>query len=76
MPSVQIKNVPEGTHRVLRERAARAHQSLQEYLRAWLIADAEQPTLQEIFDRVAARRGGSVRFDSAVNRVRDERDRR
>ncbi|MGH3595358.1 MAG: FitA-like ribbon-helix-helix domain-containing protein, partial [Mycobacterium sp.] len=32
MPSVQIKDVPENVHRVLRERAARAHQSLQEYL--------------------------------------------
>ncbi|WP_420891120.1 FitA-like ribbon-helix-helix domain-containing protein, partial [Mycobacterium persicum] len=45
MPSVQIKDVPEDTHRVLRERAARAHQSLQEYLRSRLIADANQPTL-------------------------------
>ena len=32
MPSVQIKDVPEGTHAVLRQRAAAAHQSLQEYL--------------------------------------------
>jgi len=34
MPSVQIKDVPEQTHAVLRQRAAAAHQSLQEYLRA------------------------------------------
>ena len=51
MPSVQIKDVPDDTHRVLRERAARAHQSLQEYLRSRLIADANQPTLEEVFDR-------------------------
>jgi len=31
---VQIKDVPEQTHAVLRQRAAAAHQSLQEYLRA------------------------------------------
>jgi plasmid stability protein len=30
MPSVQIKDVPERTHAVLRPRAAAAHQSLQE----------------------------------------------
>ena len=32
--SVQIKAVPDDTHRVLRRRAAEAHQSLQEYLRS------------------------------------------
>jgi len=76
MPSVQIKDVPEETHRVLRERAARAHQSLQEYLRSRLIADARQPTLDEVFDRIATRRGGRVRFSTAANHVRAERDRR
>ena len=76
MPSVQIKDVPEDTHRVLRERAARAHQSLQEYLRSRLIADADQPTLDEVFGRVAARRGGRVPFKAAAEHVRTERDRR
>ena len=76
MPSVQIKDVPEDTHRVLRERAARAHQSLQEYLRSRLIAEANQPTLDEVLDRVAARRGGRVSFKAAVDDVRVERDRR
>lgn len=76
MPSVQIKDVPEETHRVLRERAARAHQSLQEYLRSQLIADAGQPTLDEVFDRIAARRGGRVTYAAAVSRVREDRDRR
>ena len=75
MPSVQIKDVPEDTHRVLRERAARAHQSLQEYLRSRLIADASQPTLEEVFDRAAGRDGGRVSFGAAVKHVRAERDR-
>lgn len=76
MPSVQIKDVPEDTHRVLRERAARAHQSLQEYLRSRLIADANQPTLEEVLDRVATRSGGKVSFTDAVSHLRAERDRR
>lgn len=76
MPSAQIKNVPEDTHRVLRERAARAHQSLQEYLRSRLIADASQPTVDELFDRVATRHGGRVSFSAAMSHVRAERDRR
>lgn len=76
MPSVQIKDVPDDTHRVLRERAARAHQSLQEYLRSRLIAEASQPTVEEIFERAAARKGGKVSFASAVNELRAERDSR
>jgi antitoxin FitA len=76
MPSVQIKDVPGDTHRVLRERAARAHQSLQGYLRSRLIADASQPTLEEVFERTAARNGGRVSFGTAVSHLRAERDRR
>jgi antitoxin FitA len=76
MPSVQIKDVPDDTHRVLRERAARAHQSLQEYLRSRLIAEASQPTVEEVFERAAARNGGKVSFDAAASHLRAERDRR
>ena len=76
MPSVQIKDVPEDTHRVLRERAARAHQSLQEYLRSRLIAEASQPTVEEVLARVSSRKGGSLPFHSAADGVRAERDSR
>lgn len=76
MPSVQIKDVPEDTHRVLRERAARAHQSLQEYLRSRLIAEASQPTVEEVLARVESRSGGKVPTVAAVQHIRAERDRR
>jgi plasmid stability protein len=46
MPSIQIKGIPERTHAVLRQRASAAHQSLQEYLRARLIEEADQPTMR------------------------------
>lgn len=73
MPSVQIKDVPERTHAVLRQRAAAAHQSLQEYLRARLIEEAEQPTLEEILDRAGGRAGGTVPLRTAVDTIRDDR---
>ncbi|MDP9435826.1 MAG: hypothetical protein M3P93_11805 [Actinomycetota bacterium] len=76
MPSVQIKDVPEETHAVLRRRAAAASQSLQEYLRSRLIAEASSPTLEEVLDRAGERAGGSVTFADAAAVVRDERDRR
>jgi hypothetical protein len=76
MPSVQIKDVPEPTHAVLRERAALAHQSLQEYLLAKLIAEASRPTIDEVLDRAGGRSGGSVPIKSAVMTLRADRDRR
>jgi plasmid stability protein len=73
MPSVQIKNVPEQTHAVLRQRAAAAHQSLQEYLRARLIEEASEPTLEELLERAGGRSGGSVPLKAAVAAVRSDR---
>ncbi len=75
MPIVQIKDVPDETHSVLRRRAAAAHQSLQEYPRAELIADAG-PTLDEVLDRAGGRAGGEVPFETAVAVLREDRDRR
>jgi antitoxin FitA len=76
MPSVQIKDVPEQTHAILRQRAAAAHQSLQEYLRTRLIEEASQPTLEEVLDRAGGRSGGSVPLKTAVETLRADRDRR
>lgn len=73
MPSVQIKDVPEETHAVLRRRAAAAHQSLQEYLRSRLIDEAARPTLDEVLERVSGRAGGSVPLGDAARAVRDDR---
>lgn len=76
MPSVQIKDVPQETHTVLRRRALAAHQSLQEYLRSKLIEEASRPTLDELLDRAGGRAGGSVPLKTAVNSLRAERARR
>ena len=76
MTSIQIKDVPERTHAILRQRAAAAHQSLQEYLRSPLIQDADEPTLEEVLDRAGGRSGGSVPLEDAVAAIRDDRDRR
>jgi len=76
MTSVQIKDVPEETHAVLRQRAARAHQSLQEYLRSRLIQEAATPTLDEVLERAGGRSVGSVSLSAAVEAVRGDRDRR
>lgn len=76
VPSVQIKDVPEEAHAVLRRRAAAAHQSLQEYLRSKLIEEASRPTVDEILDRAGGRAGGSVPLKVAARHLRDDRARR
>ncbi|MGI8645859.1 MAG: FitA-like ribbon-helix-helix domain-containing protein [Nocardioides sp.] len=76
MVSVQIKDVPDETHTVLRQRAARSHQSLQEYLRSRLIAEAAQPTLEEVLDRIDGRAdGSSAPLADSVAAIREDRDR-
>jgi antitoxin FitA len=76
MPSVQIKNVPEDVHRVLRTRAAATGQSLQEYLLARLTDEARRPTLDEVLGRAGDRAGGSMPLAEAARSVRSERDAR
>ncbi len=73
---MQIKDVPEDTHAVLRRRAAAAHQSLQEYLRARLVEDAATATVEEAFARIETRRGGTLTLAAAAAAVRADRDSR
>lgn len=51
-------------------------QSLQEYLLARLIEEAETPTLDEILDRAGGRAGGRVPISDAVAALDDDRARR
>ncbi len=75
MPSIQIKDVPEDTHAVLRQRAAAAHQSLQGYLPSTLIAEAARPTIDEVLDRAGGRAGGSLPLRDAASALRSDRAR-
>src|SRR5665811_1946464 len=76
LATVQIKDVPKHTHAVLRQRAAAAHQSLQEYLRTKLIKEASAPTVEEVLDRAGGRAGGRVPIKTATEILREDRDRR
>ena len=60
---------------MLRQRAAAARQSLQEYLRGRLIDEARTPTIEEILDRAGGRAGGSVPFATAAAVLREDRAR-
>jgi hypothetical protein len=76
VPSIQVKDVPVEVHATLRKRAAAAGQSLQEYLLARLVAEATEPTIEEVLERAGHRAGGHVTTRAAVRAVRAERDSR
>ena len=74
MPSITIRDVPQETRDILAARAARAGQSLQEYLRARLIELASKPTMDEVLDRVRTRlkaTGGSALTPEKILEYRD-----
>jgi len=74
MSNIQVKDVPEDVHRVLRARAAAAGQSLQEYLLSRLTLDARRPTMDEVLARAGQRSGGSLPLNTVVELVRQDRD--
>lgn len=73
MPSIQVKDVPDDVHSILRRRAGASGQSLQEYLLGRLVADARTPTLDEVLERIEHRIGGRVSLKDAVRTVRADR---
>ncbi len=76
MPNVLIRDLPERVHAALVRRAARHHQSLQQHLVAELERLAEQPSLDEVLERIGRRRGGRVGLAQAAADLADERARR
>jgi hypothetical protein len=73
--SIQIRNVPEQVHAVYRVRAAKAGQSLSEYLLAELKQGARRLTNEELFEKLDALPRSNVDGAEAVRAARAERER-
>lgn len=75
MPNIQVKNVPENTHRVFRRRAAMAGKSLQEYMLDFLESNAERSTLDEALDHIEQLKGGThMTFEESARLIREDRE--
>lgn len=72
--TIQIRNVPDAVHRVLRTRAADAGMSLSDYALAELERAAERPAVSDVLRRARSRAGGAADGD-IVAAVRAGRDR-
>lgn len=53
---LQVRNVPDEIHRILKARAALAGMSLSEYVLRELRRTAEKPTMEELRRRIESRR--------------------
>ena len=76
MKNIQIRNVPNRTHAVLRRRAEAAGMSLQEYLLGIVNQAAAKPTVEEVLLRAERRGGLRVSTQDVVDAIREDRDRR
>jgi plasmid stability protein len=74
LKTIQIRNVPEDVHTVLRARAAAAGLSLSDYALEELERVAEHPSVADLLARARSRAGGA-RSDTVVAAVRSGRDR-
>ncbi len=72
---VQLRNVPDELHRLLKSRAALAGLSLSDYLIRELRKSAERPSAEELRRRLESRRPVETSV-SPARAVREERDRR
>ncbi len=71
---IQIRHVPDGLHRHLRVRAARAGMSLSDYLRLELEQTAKRLTIDELREKLDALEPATV-SESPVKVLRRERGR-
>ena len=72
---IQLRNVPDALHRILKARAAMAGMSLSDYLLAEIREVAERPTLAELQQRMERRQPVHLPEPAAAV-VRAERDAR
>ena len=72
--TLQIRNVPDDVHRVLRARAAAAGVSLSDYALGELERIASHPPVADLLARARSRAGGAS-AEAIVGAVRSGRDR-
>ena len=72
---VQIRDVPDEVHSILKARAAREGMSLSDFLKRELQRTAERPSMQEWLDRTKTARpiASQVRSAQVIRELRDSR---
>lgn len=71
--TIQIRNVPDATHRELRVRAAAAGVSMSEYALMLIERVTSKPTIGEVLDRAQAREPLGATTQEIVDLIRADR---
>jgi plasmid stability protein len=71
---IQVRNVPDDVHRILKARAAAAGMTLSDYVKHDLESAASQPSLTEFDVRVASRGSSGLRTDFILETLRVVRE--
>lgn len=71
--AIQIRDVPEDVHAVMRRRAAAAGMSMSEYLRSELVKLAATPTIDEWLARVSGPPLSEISTQEIVDFIREAR---
>lgn len=74
MALIQIRNVPEEVHRLLKERAAREGKTLSDIALAELTRSVKRPTRSELLERISSLPPRDYEGETAEESVRTERD--
>ena len=74
MPNLQVRNVPEHLHQVLKAKAASDGSTLSDFLRTELEKIAQRPTVGELRERLRLREPIHLR-PTAARAIRELRDR-
>ncbi len=77
MVAITVRDIPDDVRNELAARAARAGQSLQEYVRGLLVTSAAKPTTDDLIERARARvEATGVRLDVVSILAAKDADRR
>jgi antitoxin FitA len=71
---IQVRNVSDDVHRILKARAATAGMSLSDYVKRDLEETAARPTLEEIDARVEDRGPSKLTTETVLSALREARD--
>jgi plasmid stability protein len=71
---IQIREVPDETHRALKARAASEGMSMSDYLRRLIDQDLKKPDWATMVRRMEAMAPADISSDALVRMIREERD--
>ncbi len=72
---IQVRDVPDDVHRVLKARSAAAGMTLSDYIKHDLVSAASQPSVREVDARISSRGSSRLSTEFVLDTLRAIRER-